>query len=384
MIPRFGLPRLPLSDMQRRILFFLIRASFVCFLIFESALSSAQTVPQQRPKQQSKPDSCHECPPPGGIARGGYMDVALRNSAPLQNAVSIKRSTVHLFDRDVQALHVWYERNGKYFDTLIPISDANQVSYSGIGEGQQTVKVPVYPAREFYRNSGNLTANGDFLTISPFVGYAGSDSSRRKIGFSSFYYGLELLVSPFGNTFGERISLLLSGAALFEGSRFRIPLGGNIRWTFLGSQHIESRAAYIPGPCKFSQAGDSSFVPTPDGFVEVTSDQKTDPNVYYAHERIVVHDAFRPFLYVEGGAILNGKFDGAGRDPSVNPTDYGQYYAGIGLGAPVFDWIEISLGYRYMRLNLRTPCTVCPADFYVQNTNVSHSILLKIGGRINF
>ena len=178
---------------------------------------------------------------------------------------------------------------------------------------------------------------------------------------------------------GDRLALAIGASALIEGGRMRIPLGANLRWNFLGNQHVDESNKMIPSPCKFSFSDEKSDTTLSSDYVEVPSDRKNDQNVYYLHERQLIKDKFRPFIYLEGGAILNGSFSGAGKDPSVNTNEYGQYYAGIGGGIPLFNWLVVSIGYHYMRLNLRTPCAVCPADIFVQNTDVSHSILLKIG-----
>jgi hypothetical protein len=329
--------------------------------------------------QKGTADICHECPPPAEIAKRGVMDLNFENGTSLENCTSIKRTIVQRYDKDIQALDVHYLKNGKCLDTIVEINHVTKISYGGLGLGGNPIDAPVYPAREFYKNSGNIDPNPNFYSLTPFIGYGGKDTTSRKIGFASTYYGVELLIAPFGTMLGERLALALAGAALIEGGRFRIPLGANLRWTFLGTSHVEQENKIIPSPCKFSFSGDRSDTTLSDDYVEVPSDKKSDQNVFYLHERKLIKDTFRPFIYAEGGAILNGSFEGAGKEPSVNTDEYAQYYAAIGGGVPLFDFLVVSLGYRYMRLNLRTPCAVCPGDFFVQNTNVSHSVLLKIG-----
>jgi hypothetical protein len=324
-------------------------------------------------------DECRECPPPADIAKRGVMDLIFDNGTSLENCTSIKRTIIRRYDKDIQALDVHYQKDGKCVDTILEINHVTKISYGGLGLGGNPIEAPVFPAREFYRNTGDIESSPNFYLLTPFIGYGGKDTTIRKIGFSDVYYGIELIIAPFGRMLGERLALGLAGSALFEGGRFRIPLGANLRWTFLGTSHVEQQNGMIPSPCKFSFSGDRSDTTLPAEYVEVPSDKKNDPNVYYIHEKQLIKDTFRPFIYLEGGIILNGSFDGAGKDPSVNNSEYGQYYAGIGGGLPLFNWLVVSLGYRYMRLNLRTPCAVCPADIFVQNTNVSHSVLFKVG-----
>ena len=114
-----------------------------------------------------------------------------------------------------------------------------------------------------------------------------------------------------------------------------------------------------------------------------------DSTVYLVREKKMVSDGFRPFLFVEGGIILSAGFDGAGRNPSLNPDEYGEYFLGGGAGLPIADFLTISLAYRYLRLNLRTPCPTCPPEltgnpdnFFIQNTNRAHSVLLKFGVKV--
>jgi len=90
--------------------------------------------------------------------------------------------------------------------------------------------------------------------------------------------------------------------------------------------------------------------------------------------------------WIEGGPMFNGGFDGAGRSPSVNADDYGQYVLGAGVGLPFADIFFVGLGYRFMRLNVRTPCEVCPPPlgggddkYFVTNTTEVHSVVLKLG-----
>jgi hypothetical protein len=355
--------------------------SFISIFTFCSVLENGLLFAQP---EKTADDTCHMCAPPGGVAKGGLMDLLFDNAPPLQNCTSIERTIIRKYDNDIQALDVHYERGGHCFDTIVEMGHVASIGYGGLGLSGNPVEVRAAPARELFRSHGTLRPPASFVTITPFIGYGGSDTTRRKIGFSSIYYGLEVLAAPFGTLLGDEFALAFAGSLLEEGGRTRIPLGGNLRWTFLGSEHVEESHRFVPGPCKFGLQGDRADT-MPSGYSEVPAmGRAPDSSVFYIHEREITRSPFRAYLYAEGGWILNGSFAGAGRDPSANPNDYSQYYAGVGAGVILFDWLTASLGYRYMRLNLRTPCAVCPGDVFIQNTDVSHSVLLKIGANLPF
>jgi|SRR5665213_268925 len=329
-------------------------------------------------------DTCHTCPPPGGVAKGGLMDLLFDNAPPLHNCTSIERRIISKYDKAIQALDVHYERDGLCIDTIVEMDHVTSIGYGELGLNGNPIEAPVAPARELFRSHGALRPPASFVDITPFIGYGGNDTTRRKIGFSSIYYGLEVLVAPFGTLLGDQFSLAFAGSLLEEGGRTRIPVGGNLRWTFLGSEKVEESQRFIPGPCKFSRPGERADTVLA-GYSEVPSvGRAPDSSVFYIHEQEITRSALRAYFYGEGGWIFNGSFTGAGRDPSANPNDYSQYYVGAGAGIILFDWLTASLGYRYMRLNLRTPCAICPGDVFIQNTDVSNSALLKIGANLAF
>jgi hypothetical protein len=92
---------------------------------------------------------------------------------------------------------------------------------------------------------------------------------------------------------------------------------------------------------------------------------------------VIEYPEHAPYIFVEGGPILNGPFEGAWARPSVNPEEYNQYQVGAGGGIPITSWLHAQLAYRYMRLNLRTPCESC-TDVYQVNTNNVHAVMLRI------
>lgn len=312
------------------------------------------------------------------------MDLYFDNAPPLQNCTSIERKIITKYDKPIQALDVHYERNGACLDTVVEMQHVTSIGYGGLGLSGNPVEARVAPARELFRSHALLKPPASFIDITPFIGYGGKDTTARKIGFSSIYYGLEALIAPFGTLLGDNFSIAFAGSLLEEGGRTRFPVGGNLRWTIFGSEHSTESQKFEPNSCKFGLPGDPADT-VPEGYTEVPNQgHAPDSTVFYIHEQTIVRNPFRAYLYAEGGTILNGNFDGAGKNPSVNPDDYGQYYIGIGGGVILWDWFTASLAYRYMRLNLRTPCVFCPGDVFIQNTDVSHSILLKVGVNIGF
>ncbi len=334
--------------------------------------------------QTSSGDTCHTCAPPGGVAKGGFMDLLFDNGRPIQNCTSIERRIIWKYDKEIQAIDVHYERNGQCMDTIVEMDHVTSIGYGDLGLNGNPVEARVAPARELFQSHGVLRPLTSFVDIVPFIGYGGKDTTGRKIGFSSVYYGLEALVAPFGSLFGEHVSLALAGSLLEEGGRTRFPVGGNLRWTFLGGEKAEESERFIPNPCKFSLPGERADS-VPAGYSEVPATGRVpDPGVFYQHEQTITRTKIQMYIYAEGGKVLNGSFSGAGQNPSANPGDYSQFYAGGGAGVILFDWLTASLGYRYMRLNLRTPCAICPGNVFIQNTDVSNSVLLKVGANYAF
>jgi hypothetical protein len=220
----------------------------------------------------------------------------------------------------------------------------------------------------------------NFLEISALAGFAGKDESTRRTGFDGPHFGAQALV---GRMLGEQLRIGVGGGVTFEGGRMRIPVLADLRWTFLGGSHVEEYFNYFPSACQFGELQDAAVAPEGEGFVEVPTSAQVDPTVYFYHDRRRVSDPFRPFLYAEGGFIFNGAFDGAGATPAINREDYGQYLFGGGVGAPFLGFLIARLGYRFMRLNLRTPCPSCEDKFLV-NTNESHSVMVSVGGNLEF
>ena len=340
--------------------------SLVVSLFFCSSLKAQET-------------PCRECPLPTPEGRNDtVMDVRLRNGETLRNVLSARRILIESFGKERQGIRLQSMENGICQDTIVALDEVVSFSIGGLGIGGQTLVVPVRPARELYRDQGEIAPSTNFLEISALLGYAGPDESEREIGFNSIYFGGELLVAPFGRILGEHLAPAIGGGVMIESGRLRFPLMGHLRYTLAGSPKVVSAERLIPSPCQFGREGDPpATAPNDNDIEEVPSSVPVDSTVYYLREKEIVEGSFRPYLFVEGGIYLDGNFEGSGADPSVNPEEYGEYLAGAGLGLPI-SMFSFSLSYRYNRLNLRTPCPACE-DKFVVNTNTAHSILLKMG-----
>lgn len=310
------------------------------------------------------------------------MDAYLTDGRVLQNVRSARREMVRIFGGYEQGLRLYFPVGSGCRDTLLRIADVARLEYGGVGATGAPRSVRIYPAREFFRSDSYVPRSPlSFLEVTPFIGYGGSDTSSRAIGFNSVYGGLEFLLAPFGSFFGEDLALAFGGGVLSEGGRLRFPLMGHLRWTFAASPKVRQTADYGPSPCRFGCGGEAP-APAPSGdYFERNSPERKDSTVILVRDMNVTERTFRPFLFVEGGTTLDGDFEGAGTDQAVNRDDHAPYFFGGGVGTPIGKHITLSLGYRRMQLHLLTPCEGCEERTIV-NTNRTHSLLLKVGGRI--
>ncbi len=311
-----------------------------------------------------------------GTLRDTLFDLVDRNNAVLiRNVHAVSRASVQQFGRAEQALHVFYYRNGVCADTVLQLADLLMLRQGNVGGNGAPAFVPLRPAREFFCGDIPKEPSNFFLEVVAVGGYGGADDSRREIGFSSIYGGAQVLA-------GFEIATDLRAAAgldlLSEGGRLRIPLLLHLRWTLLGGSHSEEYFKYIPSQCQFGAPGDAPATPDDARCQLVPTGATVDSSVYFVHDVRQVEQGFRPFLYGEAGVIFNGGFDGAGPDPSVNPSEYGQYLLGAGVGVPIVSPLTFMIGFRHMRLNLRTPCATCE-DTYIVNTNAVNSLLVALG-----
>jgi hypothetical protein len=186
---------------------------------------------------------------------------------------------------------------------------------------------------------------------------------------------------------GNRWSFGLQAAASSDGSRWRFPLGVHLRYWFAPQGELVQIARYRPDSCTFNAS--TPFVASDDYRERYLPYQRLDSSTAYVADYIEQRSGWQPFVFVEGGGMLNSGFSGAGRSPSLNPEEHNQWFAGGGIGTTAWHWLALSIAYRYQRLNVRTPCAFCPPtpdqpDNYVVNTAHVHSVILKLGIHVRF
>lgn len=333
------------------------------------------------PLSAAPADSCRPCAIP--CARPTDTEFRVEDAAgeviTKRVFVNAQRDTALSNGRLRQALRLTYLDGARCRDTTIAIADISALQL-GLTLGKvPPVRVPVLPLREYERLQREDTKSS-WLEVGPMLAYAGADESDTpQIGFDNFLYGGEVLVAPFGDLLGEHLSLALGGSAFAEGGRWRFGPMGHLRFSF-ASWTTARRSAFVPNACAFGCENSTDTISPGSGFEQLFDLQRYDPTAYVAHEMVNERDSFRPYLFVEGGMLFDTDFDGAGPDPSVNPEDHGEWFGGIGAGVPLWDVVSVSAQYRYLRLNLRTPCPECE-DLYRVNTNNVHSVLLRVAYR---
>jgi len=336
---------------------------------------------------QGAENDCTDCPLPRHpditiISKDETLNVSFKDGRPpIYGVHSIKRETVRKYGRLIQAITIKKMIDNKCVDSVLLLDDISELKASGLGAGGQTLVIPVLQAREFYRPVNLSALRPNFIEARVQVGMYGADASKSIAGFSNPLIGMSALLSPFGRSFGDQVKLAVGGGVFFEGGRMRIPVFPHLRWTFMGSEREEEYYNYFPTACKFGIYGEKPIRPTDRDLEEVPGTTKLDSTVYFQRNVRLIKDSFRPFVFVEGGPILNGVFDGSGKTPSVNPNDYGQYFFSIGAGLPFYDFLVASIGYKYQRFNVRVPCPAC-TDQFIVNTTTSQGIELMVG--VNF
>ncbi len=353
--------------------FLIVPVLLLCVLVFSGTRAQAQ-------------NPCAPCSLPCALSpTDTLMDAWLSNGRVLRNVRSAQREFVNVFGSNEQAIRLFIATGTGCRDTLLRVANILRFEYGGIGALGAPRSIPILPAREYFRTETNVvTPPLNFVEVTPILGYGGSDTSSRNVGFSSVYAGVEGLIAPFDSFFGEDLSLALGGGLMIEDGRTRFPVMAHLRWTFTGSPSVEEVFDYQPSPCQFG-CGGSGTVATPpeEGFIERISVGEKDSSVIVLHDKQIKQSTFRPFLFVEGGTIFDGSFEGSGTENAINKDDHAPYFYGGGLGTPIGSFLTLSLAYRRMQLHLLTPCETCP-DKNVLNTNRTHSILLKIGGRFTW
>ena len=332
-------------------------------------------------------DTCSPCPIPCARTQDDFFSLRLKGGRtdPPHRFIGITRDTTVVAGESVQGYRLFWVDDSGCRDTVVQAAHAEAL-VMGITLGKvPPMYVPVLPVRE-YAMVKEPTANYSWAEIGAFLAYAGSDESEERpeqIGIDNLYFGADVMVAPFGDLLGEHLSLGLGVGITSEGGRLRVPALAQLRYTFT-STSIKTAVRYEPDHCQFMCPGETAdSVVVPDGYEQRPGPDSVDPSVVLLRERIAERDAFAPYLFLEGGWIFDTGFEGSGADPSENPEDYAQYLGGIGGGLPITDAIHVQLAYRFMRLNLRTPCENCP-DLWQVNTNLVHSALLRVAYHIGW
>lgn len=332
-------------------------------------------------------DTCAPCAIPCARSTDHAFTIRMNGDRqdPPQSFASIQRDTMHIAGEVVQAIHLYWTEGEECRDTIVQAHQVNALVMGRTLGKVPPLHVPVLPVREYVRMA-EPEARHSWAEIGVFGGYGGADESEARptaIGFNSVYGGLDAVVAPFGSLLGDHLSLGVGAGITLEGGRTRFPVLGQLRWTFSSTETVTS-VRYEPNACAFTCPGTTSdTVVVPDGYVQRSGTDSVDRSAALFRERVRVADPFAPYIFAEGGILFNGPFDGAGARPSENSEDYGQYLLGLGVGLPVLDNLHAQLAYRYMRLNLRTPCENCP-DLFLLNTNVVHSIVLRVAYHIGW
>lgn len=358
--------------------------TFYCFLIiFLFGIANAITCISQ------PANPCTDCPLPRhpqskATPSGDKLIITFKNNQrPIYGMNSIKRSTIKRFDRLLQSITIKRVVNGICTDTVIVLDEVEEIRAVGLGMGGQTLVIPVYSAREFFMPEQHKSSLYRFVEVSSNIGFYGTSKERNEIvGFSSPIFGFSGAIAPFGNALGNDVQLLLGGGIFFENGRMRIPITSQLRFVFLGNLYEEEFNEYRPNACKFGITGEKKAEIEPN-VIEVPQPYKQDSTVYFVKKTRIIKDEYRPYFFIEGGPIFNGSFDGNGSSPSLNSENYSQYTFAAGLGLTLLDNINVSLGYRLMRLNLRLPCIACQ-ESYVVNTNLAQGIFMSVGMFFNY
>ncbi len=329
---------------------------------------------------------CRDCPLPGRVAKDGQqLYVLLRDRVRIEQCRSLVRS--FLPDGVTQAVRIQYLVGGRCRDTLVPVGSILEAGTVGLGLDDHPRIFPILPVRQYERRVRPPEPSASFVELHASGGVTGKDTSIRKIGSAQLFPSLEAVIAPFGTWLGKRWAFGFLAGASSDGMRWRIPLGGQLRYWFSPQGEITRTAGYRPDSCTFNEqtpivlGDDYREVPVP--YVQL------DPSAAYVVDYREQSTGWQPFLFLEGGTFLNTGFAGAGKDPSLNPEDYGQWFIGAGAGTIAWKWLVIAVEYRYQRLNVRTPCAICPPtvdapDNFIVNTARLHCVLFKVGAHFRF
>lgn len=307
------------------------------------------------------------------MADTAFQIITVNQEVLVSNVTGIERTTEYLNGRPRQGLRVRYMLNSTCRDTTIPYTGPLRLHRGTIGLGSQ-IDIALLPACEYYGGDPPRPSRL-FAELGGIGAYTGATASRRRTDAKEFMGGGRALA---GAELLTDVDVAIGLEGLVEQNRLRLPLLGHVRWYPFGREKVELYFRYVPDTCRFGGLHDTATIPADRRFVRADASVDCDTTVYFIEDVRRIVPWFRPFLYAEGAYVFNGGFEGAGAKPALNPEDYGQYFGGAGIGMPLFGPVVISVGYRYMRLNNRTPCESCPAEFVV-NTNTIHAATVTFG-----
>ena len=325
-------------------------------------------------------DTCTPCDIPCKRSPQETFTIRLRGGKPdpLPAFTSVIRDTVRIGTTIVQALRFHRVDGDSCIDTSVIATDVASIVLGRTLGKVPPLYVPIDPVPE-YQITRIPDRPTSFFEVGPWAGYAGADSSAEpRVGFNNVFYGAEALIAPFGSLLGEKLSLALGGGAMFEGGRMRVPLMGQLRYSF-STPTMREAVTYVPNACTFNcgEQRPAWVPPQGDDVVRLPGPEQVDSTAALLRMTEVVLPSRAPYVFLESAYVFNGNFEGRGREPSVNPEDYGQYLVGLGVGMPVIWRLHAQLAYRYARLNLRTPCENCN-DLFTVNTNSIHAVMLRV------
>jgi hypothetical protein len=328
------------------------------------------------------------------IDSNSTFKVMFKDGTSKNGAVGYKRLPIG--KDNVQKIQVCYQdKTSEIFN----ISDAKAFAYGSLGPGCNPVVIPIRPASIYYlRDDGppKIIENYDVLYVD-LLGAAIIDLKTSNTNFKSLLFGGEGLIG-FGVT--RNISIALGAGAVLEGNRKYFPIKGELRYHLFvddpTKQFINYKMKFFPDNCMLRnpyQLSDSVFKLPEDVntnlIMPLDLGTELDSTIFWAPDMVVKKTEgnkynFKWYLYAEGGTVMDGSFDGAGKEsPSpyitINPDEYAEYMWGIGIGTYIWDWVNVSLGYRYLRLNYREPCKDADCYKYAVYTNDVMGVMLRVG-----
>lgn len=172
---------------------------------------------------------CRDCPLPGWATKDGQqLYVLLRDRVRIEQCLSLVRS--FLPHGLTQAVRIQYMVGGNCRDTLVPISSILEAGRVGLGLDNHPRIIPILPVRQYERRVRPPEPSASFIELHGIGGITGKDTSIRRVGSSQFFPSFEAIIAPFGTWLGKRWAFGFLAGASSDGMRWRIPLGGQLRY----------------------------------------------------------------------------------------------------------------------------------------------------------